>query len=291
MSGPTVKINRPVFRVEHNGAADSSKLPLAGGTMTGRIKGAPFVEVSGESPDGWPLIPVPNDGTHPVAFEFQEESGAGNNLVLYQHRGHVIIGQRDAANLLGYGAGAVIPYVTIGGQITNGMTIPNGLRFNNDPAAQGSALNPYQSGIRTGYGTGIHLVADYTVRAYANNVGAFEWSHLGTVNLGEKVSTVAAAGSTETLSVATANVHDVTLDASCTFTFTGATSGKACSFSLILRQDATGGHAVTWPASVDWPGGSAPTISTAANAVDVFSFLTVDGGTTWLGFVGGQAFG
>jgi hypothetical protein len=39
---------------------------------------------------------------------------------------------------------------------------------------------------------------------------------------------------------------------------------------------------------VDWPGGTAPTLTTTASAVDVFTFLTVDNGTTWLAFVAGQ---
>ena len=59
------------------------------------------------------------------------------------------------------------------------------------------------------------------------------------------------------------------------------TSGTFGEFYLIVTQDGTGGWSITWPASVDWPGGTAPTM--AANAVDLYHFLTVDGGTTWHG--------
>ena len=54
----------------------------------------------------------------------------------------------------------------------------------------------------------------------------------------------------------------------CTFTFTAPTGGVA---NLLLRlvQDATGGRTATWPATVKWPGGSAPTLTAAANAVDI----------------------
>jgi hypothetical protein len=34
---------------------------------------------------------------------------------------------------------------------------------------------------------------------------------------------------------------------------------------------------------VKWPGGVAPTLTTAANAVDMLSFITTDGGATWYG--------
>lgn len=106
----------------------------------------------------------------------------------------------------------------------------------------------------------------------------------------EDLSTNATSGSTPSIDLANGNVHDVTLTANATFTFTGSASSVACGFTLILRQDGSGSHTVTWPASVDWPGGSAPTITATANGVDVYTFLTVDNGTTWLGFTAGQAF-
>lgn len=80
----------------------------------------------------------------------------------------------------------------------------------------------------------------------------------------------------------------LTLTGNCTFTFTNPPAASG-SFGLVLRQDGAGSHTVTWPASVDWPGGSAPTISSAASSVDVFTFFTVDAGTTWLGFLAGKA--
>jgi len=43
-----------------------------------------------------------------------------------------------------------------------------------------------------------------------------------------------------------------------------------------LIQDATGSRTVTWPAAVLWPGGTAPTLSTGANAVDLVA-LYYDG--------------
>lgn len=107
------------------------------------------------------------------------------------------------------------------------------------------------------------------------------------VNSRETLTTVAATGATETLDVSTANVFDITLDAACELTFSGSAASVANSFTLIARQGGSGSYAITWPASVDWPGGTAPTISTAAGRVDVFTFFTVDNGTTWLGFASG----
>lgn len=74
-----------------------------------------------------------------------------------------------------------------------------------------------------------------------------------------------------------------------TFTFSNPPSATYVhSFTVIHKQDGTGAAGVTWPASVDWPGGTAPAISSAANAVDVFTFITYDGGTSYYGFLAGQ---
>lgn len=42
---------------------------------------------------------------------------------------------------------------------------------------------------------------------------------------------------------------------------------------LFVKQDATGGRTLTWNSAFKWPGGVAPALSSAANAVDVFSFV------------------
>jgi hypothetical protein len=106
------------------------------------------------------------------------------------------------------------------------------------------------------------------------NIGAVE----------SNVNTVAATGSTETLDTATYGVFDVTMDEACTFTFSNpAPSGKATIFTLILR----GAFTPMFPTEVDWADASAPTYTTPS----VYTFLTVDAGTTWLGAQVGAAFG
>ena len=109
---------------------------------------------------------------------------------------------------------------------------------------------------------------------------------------GETAVTNATSGATETLDLESGNVFDLTLTADCTITLSNPpASGTSGSFTLILRQDGTGSRTVTWPASVDWASATAPTLTTDASAVDVLTFMTVDGGTIWLGFVAGQALG
>lgn len=55
-----------------------------------------------------------------------------------------------------------------------------------------------------------------------------------------------------------------------TFTFTQPTN--PCNLLLVLTQDGTGSRLATWPNTVKWPAGTAPTLTTAASAVDIVTF-------------------
>jgi hypothetical protein len=107
----------------------------------------------------------------------------------------------------------------------------------------------------------------------------------------ESVVTNGAASGAVTLNLANGNVFNLTLTGNVTFTFTGATSGKACSFGLYLTQDSTGARTATWPGSVKWPDATAPVLSPGANATDMLVFESINGGTTWFGTLAGNNFG
>jgi hypothetical protein len=82
------------------------------------------------------------------------------------------------------------------------------------------------------------------------------------------------------------NSVTATVTGAVTWTFSNPTaSDEMCGFSLKLVNG--GSAAQTWPASVDWPSATAPTLT--ASGTDVLVFFTVDGGTTWYGFVAGLA--
>jgi hypothetical protein len=100
----------------------------------------------------------------------------------------------------------------------------------------------------------------------------------------EVISAITAAGGATTLDLADGNVFSVTLAAGTTFTFTGAMPGVACSFTLYLTQGGPGGYTATWPSSVAWPAGTAPVLPSAAGAVAVLVFESLDGGAGWYGF-------
>ena len=151
------------------------------------------------------------------------------------------------------------------------------------PSALASYIPSSQKGIANGVAT---LDASTTIpQAQLSGVAA-----LSTVGGAEMVATLTASAS-QNLNLSQANVFDVTLSAATTtFSFSGAVSGRACSFAIYLHQEAiSGNNAVVWPAGTKWSGG-APALSTGAGAVDVIVFETIDGGTTWYGSLVGINF-
>jgi len=95
--------------------------------------------------------------------------------------------------------------------------------------------------------------------------------------------------STIDTSAGTFFAHTLTENTSITFSNPPAT-GTGYGMTVKIVQDAgASGYTVTWPASVDWPSATAPTLTATASAVDMFVFVTHDGGTTWYGFTAGQA--
>ena len=109
----------------------------------------------------------------------------------------------------------------------------------------------------------------------------------------ETYAAVTSTSNATTVDCEAGNAFSHTLTENTTFTFSNPpTSGTAYSFSLEIIQDASAsGFTVTWPASVDWPSATAPTLTATASAKDVFVFYTRDGGTNWYGFTAGQALG
>jgi hypothetical protein len=92
--------------------------------------------------------------------------------------------------------------------------------------------------------------------------------------------------STGTLDLATGNVFSDAPSANATYAFSNPpASGTAYGFTLKVTPSAT--VTIAWPASVDWPGGTAPT-APASGETSVYVFYTQDGGTTYYGFVAGE---
>ena len=96
----------------------------------------------------------------------------------------------------------------------------------------------------------------------------------------ETVVVIGTVGASHTFVITTGTVQTATLTGStpCTFTMPTATAGK--SFILKLTQSAANMTTATFT-GVKFSGGTAPTITATASAVDLISFIA--DGTSWFG--------
>lgn len=109
------------------------------------------------------------------------------------------------------------------------------------------------------------------------------------VNSAEKVSNLTISSNTITIDLDTATVFNVTVNSNID-TITVANSqavGLTSSFVLITEGDGST-YTITWPASFKWPDNTAPTYTSTSSKKDVYTFFTVDNGTSWQSFIAGQ---
>lgn len=99
-------------------------------------------------------------------------------------------------------------------------------------------------------------------------------------------STVTTGGTTATIDWANGvgqNFDAQGSSGNITFTFSNPASGA--SYVLLLQQGSTA-RTYTWPAAVKWLGGTAPTVSTTDNDIDMVTFFY--NGTNYIGSHGGK---
>jgi hypothetical protein len=184
------------------------------------------------------------------------------------------------------------PYVTSLGTLT-GLTVATpiiGSIYNATNVTGASQPNI------TAIGTLTSLTSSGTVTA-VNHVGALNGIVGGvtpnsatfttaTINnrIIENVNGIGSVGSTATIDWSAGDVQTMTLTNNCTLTFTNPpSSGKAQTLTLVVFQDSTGGRTLTYPSGIRWSYGQAPVLTTYPTYRDVLSFITYDGGTTYLG--------
>ena len=100
------------------------------------------------------------------------------------------------------------------------------------------------------------------------------------INYGLVHSALGSVSGATTINLLNGNFFSATVAGATTWTFSNPlASPNACGFVIELTN--AGASAITWPAAVKWPGGTAPTLTAAG--VDVLVFITDDGGTNWRG--------
>jgi len=102
-----------------------------------------------------------------------------------------------------------------------------------------------------------------------------------------ETKTALSAAASVAIDMTNGNVFTITPDQNTTFTFTNPSpTGKSCAFTLIWTQDSSD-RTISWPASVDWAGGTVPDVTSGSGKIDIYTFFTLDAGTIWYGFQAG----
>jgi len=116
------------------------------------------------------------------------------------------------------------------------------------------------------------VVYDNTTNAVAYR-DATNWGYLSGAS-----QSISGAGGTVNIPFSSGNIVNLTLTASTTLTFSSASLGV---YILKVIQGGSGSYTLTYPASVKWSGGTAPTLTTTVSKTDIIT-LFYDG-TTYFG--------
>jgi hypothetical protein len=138
---------------------------------------------------------------------------------------------------------------------------------------------PYQSAAGT---TGFTAAGTTGQVLVSGGTGSPTWtSSLAPIRTTPTVVTATVTG-TYTVDFSTGTTFVLTLTGATTFTFANPpASGFDGTFNIHLVQDGTGSRTVTWPSSVQWSGANVPVLTTTASKKDIFTFITVNGGTSY----------
>lgn len=250
-------------------------------------------------------IALTNDtGAGPVFYKASAAGGGGWGI--YGGDGSTFYLATNAVNRITVSGGGVTSFAGPVNGITTlatGNTTATG--FITVSSARGAVATPtagqnnsalYVTGSDTAYGllfgtdpaTGRGWIqsqrTDGTATTYAlrlNPAGGI--TEFGAGYTEAEVANTAATG-TWTMNCAAANFFELTLTGSITISPSNVpANGRIWSGTIVAKQDATGGRTITWPTGIKWPGGSAPPATTTANAIDIWSLMTYDGGSTWVG--------
>jgi len=300
----------------------ATKLPLAGGTMTGNLSistgssSLPAINLSHSNANADNFqITAGTPGVANSGFTIRDVDASANRLVI-DSSGNLLVGKTSAdtynnTNGIELQASGLLTATRTGiAQILNredsdgdiavfrkdGTTVGSiGTDSNGDFVIDGSANH---SGLRFKDNT-IVPKQNGSDADNAIDLGKSDkrWKDLhlsGTANVGGIVkstaNTVTASTSATTIDMTASNFHVVTMQADTTFTLSNLANAVTSSGTIVLKQDSTGGRDFTLPSSCKTPvGGATITQYTGANSTSVLSYMVVSSTEVLVNYIGNFA--
>ncbi len=229
--------------LETHESADASKLPLAGGTMTGAIA----------------------MGTNKI-------TGAGDPT-----------GAQDVATKTYVDTADALKMPLGGGTFSGAVTFAAGQAFDGrDVSADGTKLDGIAAGAEVNVQSDWNSSSGDAQILNKPTLVGLSGDNTWTGSQRGSVSTL-TYGATVAIDMDTTNNHKITLTGNIRFNNPTNCDADAIgqSGSIFIIQDGTGDRTAAWgtdgaTSSFHWKGGTAPTLSTAANAVDRVDYIVYD---------------
>lgn len=151
-----------------------------------------------------------------------------------------------------------------------------------DTGAWGTVLNALFDAVDTSLKTVSDAVtaAAATATAALPKAGGVATGLIDFLSQRSKFTAVGNISGTGTLNLALSDCFTATVTGTVTVAFSGVPAGTVYVQGVLLKLTNGGSAVVTWPASVKWKAGVAPTLTTAGT--DLIAFITYDAGATWL---------
>ena len=158
-------------------------------------------------------------------------------------------------------------------------TTKAGTAYSNAIAYSGNAALAYANAIAYA-ASNTYVNNTFAPKVSPTFTGTAQFSNTIITNSGATHNALGSGSGSRTIDLTLGNYVSATVAGTTTWTFSNPfTSPTAVVFILELTNG--GSAALTWPAAVKWPNGTAPTLT--VSGVDLLSFVTDDGGTTWRG--------
>lgn len=216
--------------------------------------------------------------TSNVVFEITDHDNL-TNFVADEHVAHSGVSISAGDGMTGGGTIAATRTLTLGTPTSLDATTTNAVTATSHTHAvtgfiRDNAADTF-SGTLTASGANIDMADNTILQAKMD-----DYSILNT--------SVTPTGTTQTITYSTSQSYEVSL-ASTTGNITitisgGPPAGTYGEMIVKVTQHGTTARTITWAGGTfEWPGGTAPTMTATASAVDIFHFSTWNSGTNWWG--------